>query len=135
MGYLGFPHALSLNLQIRSLCRNWCCILEQQKATHCYSSSTKAEYVMLTHALKDILWIHKLLTELSFIFSFSLPTTLFCNNQDAIRLSKDATFHGCTKHIDVHFHFICQTITSGHIVMQYCPTDDMISDIFTKSLA
>jgi hypothetical protein len=98
-------------------------------------SSTEAEYVALTHASKDILWIHKLLAELSSIFSFSLPTTLFCDNQGAIRLSKDATFHGRTKHIDVHFHFICQTINSGHIVMQYCSTDDMITDIFTKSLA
>jgi hypothetical protein len=97
-------------------------------------SSTEAEYVALTHASKDILWIHKLLTELSSIFSFTLPTTLFCDNQGAIRLSKDATFHGRTKHIDVHFHFIRQTITSGHITMQYCPTDDMIADIFTKSL-
>jgi hypothetical protein len=98
-------------------------------------SSTKAEYVALTHASKDTLWIHKLLTELSSIFSFSLPTTLFCDNQGAIRLSKDATFHGRTKHIDVHFHFIRQTINSGHIMMQYCSTDDMIADIFTKSLA
>jgi len=97
-------------------------------------SSTEAKYVALTHASKDILWIHKLLTELSSIFSFSLPTTLFCDNQGMIRLSKDATFHRRTKHIDVHFHFIRQTITSGHIMMQYCPTDDMIADIFTKSL-
>jgi hypothetical protein len=98
-------------------------------------SSTEAEYVVLTHASKDSLWIHKLLTELSSIFSFTLPTTLFCDNQGAIHLSKDATFHGHTKHIDVHFHFICQTITTGHVILQYCPTDDMIGDIFTKSLA
>ena len=56
-------------------------------------SSTEAEYVALTHSSKDILWIHKFLTELSRIFSFSLPTTLFCDNQGAIRLSKDSTFH------------------------------------------
>ena len=89
-------------------------------------SSTKAKYVALTHASKDILWIHKLLTKLSSIFSFTLPTTLFCDNQGTIQLSKDS---------DIHFHFICQSITSGHITMQYCPTDDMIANIFTKSLS
>ena len=98
-------------------------------------SSTETEYIVLTHASKDILWIHKLLTELSSIFSFTLPTTLFCDNQGAIHLSKDATFHRCTKHIDVHFHFIHQTVTTGHMSLQYCPTNDMISNIFTKSLA
>ena len=98
-------------------------------------TSTEAEYVALTHSLKDIIWIHKLLTELSSVFSFLVPTTLFCDNQGAIRLSKDSTFHGCTKHIDVHFHFVRQTVSQDHIELQYCPTNDMIADIFTKPLA
>jgi hypothetical protein len=90
-------------------------------------SSTEAEYVALTHSAKDIIWIHKLLTELSSVFNFTVPTTLFCDNQGAVRLSKDSTFHGRTKHIDVHFHFIRQTVSQGHITLQYCPTDDMIA--------
>ena len=98
-------------------------------------SSTEAEYVALTHSSKDIIWIQKLLTELSSIFQFMVLTTLFCDNQGAIRLSKDSTFHGRTKHIDIHFHFIRQTISQGHISLTYCPTDDMIVDVFTKPLA
>jgi hypothetical protein len=97
-------------------------------------SSTEAEYVALTHAAKDALWIHKILKEFSFLHNLSLPTTLYCDNQGAIRLSKDATFHGRTKHIDVHFHFIRQTITSGSIELIYMPTENMTADIFTKSL-
>ncbi len=98
-------------------------------------SSTKAEYIALTHATKDILWIHKLLKEFSFLHNLSLPTTLYCDNQGVICLSKDATFHGCTKHIDVHFHFIRQTVTSGNIELLYIPTEKMVTNIFTKSLA
>lgn len=98
-------------------------------------SSTEAEYVALTHASKDIIWIQKLLKDFSSIFPHSLPTTLNCDNQGAIRLSKDSTFHGCTKHIDVHFHFIRQTVSQGHITLPYCPTEDMIADTFTKPLA
>jgi hypothetical protein len=98
-------------------------------------SSTEVEYVALMHALKDILWIHKLLSELSPIFPFKIPSLLLCNNQGAIRLSKNSTFHGRTKHIDIHFHFIRQTILSGDVALQYCPTEHMIADTFTKSLA
>jgi hypothetical protein len=98
-------------------------------------SSTEAEYVALTHSSKDIIWIQKLLKEFSSIFPSSLPTTLNCDNQGAIRLSKDSTFHGHTKHIDVHFHFIRQTVSQGHISLCYCPTEDMIADTFTKPLA
>lgn len=98
-------------------------------------SSTESEYVALMHAAKDIIWIHKLLNDLTFFFHLSPPTNLHCNNQGAIRLSKDSTFHGRTKHINIHFHFMCQTVSSGHIKLHYCPTNEMVTDIFTKSLA
>ena len=113
---LGFPNALSPISGFAYFNKagviNW----SSKKQSIITLSSTKAKYVVLTHMLKDILWIHKLLTELSSIFSFTLPITLFCDNQGAIQLSKDATFQfdKCTKHIDVHFHFICQTIISCH---------------------
>ena len=99
-------------------------------------SSTESEYVALTHSAKDIIWIQKLLFELSPIISVpsNIPS-LFCDNQGAIRLSSDSTFHARTKHIDVHFHFIRQTVSQGHLTLHYIPTDDMIADIFTKSLA
>ena len=98
-------------------------------------SSTESEYVALTHASKDIIWLHKLLKELSFLHPLSLPTALHCDNQGAIELSKDSKFHARTKHIDVHFHFVRQTVAQGHVTIKYCPTEDMVADIFTKSLA
>ena len=100
-------------------------------------SSTESEYVALTHAAKDVIWIHKLLAEISPIYPERPPppSTLFCDNQGAIRLSKDSTFHARTKHIDVHFHFIRQTVSQNQISLDYIPTTDMIADIFTKSLS
>ena len=99
-------------------------------------SSTESEYVALTHSAKDIIWIQKLLFKFSPIISIpsNIPS-LFCDNQGAIRLSSDSTFHARTKHIDVHFHFIRQTVSQGHLTLHYIPTHDMIADIFTKSLA
>jgi hypothetical protein len=98
-------------------------------------SSTESEYVALTHATKDILWIHKLLSELSFLYKHQTPTILHCDNQGAIELSKNSRFHARTKHIDVHFHFVRQTVDQGHIQIKYIPTEDMVADMFTKSLA
>ena len=100
-------------------------------------SSTESEYVALTHAAKDVIWIQKLLHEISPIglkHTIS-PSTVFCDNQSAIRLSKDSTFHARTKHIDVHFHFIHQTVIQDRIQLEYIPTFDMIGDTFTKSLS
>ena len=100
-------------------------------------SSTEAEYVALTHVVKDLLWHRKLHSELSPFFTFSTtnPITLFCDNQGAIILSKDSTFHMRTKHIDTRFHFVREIINNNILSISYCPTDEMIADIFTKALS
>ena len=40
-----------------------------------------------------------------------------------------------TKHIDVHHHFICQSITDRFFTTVWVPTSNMTSDIFTKPLS
>ena len=85
-------------------------------------SSMESEYVALTHSAKDIIWLQKLIFEFSPIISIpsNIPS-LFCDNQGAICLSSNSTFHACTKHIDVHFHFICQTLSQGHLTFIIYP--------------
>jgi hypothetical protein len=96
-------------------------------------SSTESEYVALTHASKELIWLRKLIHEL--VQPILSPSPLNCDNQGAISLSKDATFHARTKHIDTRFHFIRQIVNSKLTSLIYCPTDDMIADIFTKPLS
>lgn len=96
-------------------------------------SSTESEYVALTHAAKELIWLRKLLLELLFLIP-DRSTILFSDNQGAIRLSKDSTFHARTKHIDIRYHFIREAVESNQLVIPYCPTEEMIADIFTKSL-
>ena len=96
-------------------------------------SNTESEQVALTHAAKELLWLRKLVIEVIQPVLSSL--VLFCDNQGAISLSKDTTFHAWTKHINTCFHFICQTINSKMAMLVYCSTNDMVADIFKKSLA
>jgi hypothetical protein len=67
-------------------------------------STTKSEYVAVTHAAKEALWFRSLIEQL--FRTILSPTTLFSDNQSAIALSKDHQYHACTKHIDIRFHFI-----------------------------
>lgn len=41
--------------------------------------------------------------------------------------------HGWSKHIDVHFHFLCD-LTWGAIELVYCRTQDQLADVMTKPL-
>jgi hypothetical protein len=61
-------------------------------------------------------------------------TTLFCDNQSAIALTKEHQYHARTKHIDVRYHFIRWIIEDGKLRLIYCPTDDMVADVLTKAL-
>ena len=95
-------------------------------------STTEAEYVAITHAAKEALWLRSLIFQL---FELDLePTILFSDNKSAIELTKDHQFHPRTKHIDICFHFICYIVENGSIQLIYCPTDDMVADTLTKAL-
>ena len=62
------------------------------------------------------------------------PTTLFGDNQSAITLTHDGSYHACTKHIDICYHFIHCTVEDGSIHFLYCPSNDMVADTLTKAL-
>ena len=95
-------------------------------------STAEAEYVATTHAAKECIWLRRLTSQL--FNNVTSPTTLHCDNQAAIHLATDDNYHARTKHIDIRFHFIRQTIMDGAINIVYCPTQDMTADILTKAL-
>ena len=95
-------------------------------------STTEGEYVAATHAAKEALWLRKLFAEL--FKPLEEPTTLYCDNQSAIALTKDDQFHARTKHIDIRFHFIRLVCQKGYVHLIYCPTAEMTADILTKAL-
>ena len=94
--------------------------------------TTEAEYVAVTHAAKEALWLRTLIKEI--FGNINGPTTLYSDNQSAIALMRDHQHHTRTKHIDIRFHFICWVIEEGKIKLIYCPTNNMLANSFTKAL-
>jgi hypothetical protein len=69
-----------------------------------------------------------------FGFQQQHPTSFWCDNQSAIKLSKDLVQHQRNKHIELHMHFIRKLIHDQIIEVFFFPTKDQVVDIFTKSL-
>jgi len=96
------------------------------------SSTTESEYIAASLTSKEIVWARRLLHDLG--FPQSKPTSLFSDNQSAIRLVQNPEFHKRTKHIDVVYHLIREIQNRGEITIFYVPTRLQLADILTKAL-
>jgi hypothetical protein len=95
-------------------------------------SSTEAEYMAYSEAVKEAIWIRELLKDLN--YEQLEPSVIFEDNQSTIKLAKNPVQHSRTKHIDTRHHFIRQMIEENQIAIEYCPTEEMIADLATKGL-
>ncbi|KAG8501848.1 hypothetical protein CXB51_004653 [Gossypium anomalum] len=94
-------------------------------------STTEAEYMAITEACKKAIWLKGLFSELNEDLQIS---TVFCDSQSAIFLTKDQMFYERTKHIDVRYHFVRDIIARGDIVVSKISTHENPADMITKSL-
>ena len=105
--------------------------LSKRQATVALSTA-EAEYVSLTTMIQEAIWIRRLLQ----CFGEKDDTiTVFEDNQGVIKMAQNPVMHSRTKHIDIRYHFIRETIADGTVTLRYCPTKDMIADCLTKSLS
>ncbi|GMI66347.1 hypothetical protein HRI_000304000 [Hibiscus trionum] len=95
-------------------------------------STTEAEFVAATAYASQAIWLRNVLEELHFLQQRA--TTIFCDNNSAIKLSKNPVLHRRSKHIDVKFHYLRDLTNNGVIDLVFCRSEDQVADIFTKSL-
>ena len=95
-------------------------------------STCEAEYVAAAIAACQLVWMRRLLGELTGIES--RPPVLKVDNQPAIALAKNPVLHDRSKHIDVKFHFLSDCVEEGQIVIKFVETGRQLADIFTKSV-
>ncbi|GKC04925.1 hypothetical protein Tco_0996535 [Tanacetum coccineum] len=91
----------------------------------------KAEYVAAAQASKEAVLLKMLLEELG---HKQEKITLFCDNQSALYLAKNPTFHSKIKHIRVQYHFVREKVEEGTVDMRKIHTDDNVADYLTKAI-
>jgi hypothetical protein len=94
-------------------------------------STAEAEFVSASMAVRDILWLHKLLCALK-IPRQSID--LYCDNESALRLMQTENNRVCarSKHIDLQYWFIVDHIMKKDIEAKFIASKDMRADCFTK---
>ena len=56
-------------------------------------SMTESEYIVVTHVVKEALWLHMLISQVFRLFHPDTATMLFSDNKSVITLSKDHQYH------------------------------------------
>nr|GEW57133.1 hypothetical protein [Tanacetum cinerariifolium] len=95
-------------------------------------STTEAEYMALTEAVKEAIWLRGLLKELGVELN---KVTVNCDNQGAIHLSRNHVFLERTKHINVRYHFIREVLEAKTVEVLNVGTEHNAADAFTKLLS
>ena len=97
-------------------------------------STVEAEYLAMTLATKEVLWLQNFLHEIGMDEFLENPVKIGVDNQGAICLSKNKITSERSKHIDVRCHFLRQQVRDKKINFVYVPTSGNVADSLTKVL-
>ena len=107
----------------------------RSKKQSCVALSTaEAEYVALSSATQEAIWMKQLVSSILQERS-EKPIVVYEDNKSAICMTKHQQFHGRSKHIDIRHHFVREKVAANEVEVRYCKSVDMIADIFTKPLS
>ena len=108
--------------------------------THVATSTTMAEYIALSAALRDVIPIMELMDELR-DRGYELISTepiVYCkafeDNSGALEIARLPKMRPRTKAINVIYHHFREYVRLGLIKIYPISTDDQVADIFTKPL-
>jgi len=93
-------------------------------------SSTEAEYMALSKATKEALYMKKLLNSLG----MNLQEVTLDIDMGAQKLATNPVFHAQTKHIDIRHHFVRDAVEKKMISIEHVSTNEMVADLLTKAL-
>ena len=107
------------------------CTSKKQKLNT--KSSTEAELVAVDDMMSQIIWTRNFLLAQGFELNGNV---VYQDNQSAILLERNgiASSSRRTRHINIRFFFVKDRIQAGELSIEYCPTEEMVADFFTKPL-
>jgi Reverse transcriptase (RNA-dependent DNA polymerase)/gag-polypeptide of LTR copia-type/Zinc knuckle len=96
-------------------------------------SSTEAEYVAISEAVKEVKFVYYLLCDLH--IKVKLPIVVKTDNIGAIFMSENASTGVRTRHVDTRYHFVREFIEDGFIKVEFVRSVENDADIFTKNVS
>ena len=87
----------------------------------------------MSHCVRATLWLHNLFDKLGILGED--PISIHADNMSAISHAKNHMATTCSRHIDIHLHFIRDAIDARLITIDYCKSKENAADILMKVLS
>lgn len=94
-------------------------------------STTEAEYIAVSEAAKEMIWLQNFLEELG---KERQSGTLHSDSQSAIFLAKNPAYHSRTKHISIRYHFIRSLLDDRQLLLEKICGSKNPADMLTKGV-
>jgi hypothetical protein len=95
-------------------------------------SSYESEYITTANAMCQALWLARVLAEVQ---GSALSTPLLrVDNKSIIALIKNPVLHGQSKHIEVKYHLVRESVENGRIKVEFIRSEEQLCDILTEPL-
>ena len=93
---------------------------------------TETEYMVLTDAVKEAIWLQGLMNDLGLEQDF---LKVNFDRMSAIYLAKNQLYHARTKHIDVRYYFVRDILEDCDIELKKIHTKNNSTDMLTKVIS
>lgn len=100
-------------------------------------SSCEAEYMAFKEAIKENIYLNNVIKYYYAFLGMGVPEEvpkLLTDSESAMKLANNPEFHKRSKHIDITYHFIRDTIKQKQVELLHVRTKDQKADGFTKGL-
>ena len=91
-------------------------------------SATEAEYMAVSQAAKQILWMFSEMEEVG--YAQEKPGVLYNDNSGAV-----AKHNSHVKHIDIRHHFICECVENREISVLHISSIDNLANVETHNMS
>ena len=96
-------------------------------------SSSEAEYIALSEAVKKVMFVAQLLENMQIIVKY--PVMVRVDNVGAIFMASNIMTTSHTKHVDIRYKYVNKCIEDGIVKIIFVKSADNDNDILTKNLS
>ncbi|GJY56531.1 retrotransposon protein, putative, ty1-copia subclass [Tanacetum coccineum] len=98
-------------------------------------SATESEYIAVSEAAMEAVWIRKFISGLSIVPTINEPLNMYYDNSAVVHYANEPGVQKGARHYQRRYHYVRKCVELGEIRILKVHTDNYLADPFTKALS